>query len=81
MRAVFLTLCSLLLAAPQSLIVPLPAQSTQATVAALGSVSGQVVQNPVGMPVRKIEVSLVAANEAVVFSSRGRQGSPFSALY
>jgi hypothetical protein len=42
-------------------------------------VSGQVVQDTSGMPIAKVEVPLVSANEGVVFSRWQRQKNALSA--
>jgi hypothetical protein len=67
MRAIWLALCSLLV------VSFLFAQKSQASNLTLGSVSGQVVQEPSGMPIAKVEVSLASVNGGIEFSRWQRQ--------
>jgi hypothetical protein len=73
MRAVWLSLCSPLV------VSFLFAQTLQAPKLIPAGVSGQVVQDTSGMPIAKVEVPLVSANEGVVFSRWQRQKNALSA--
>jgi hypothetical protein len=73
MRAVWLSLCS-----PLVVSFYLHRPSKLPSLFSAG-VSGQVVQDTSGMPIARVEVPLVSANEGVVFSRWQRQKNALSA--
>jgi hypothetical protein len=74
MRLVIVAYCCLLLAGVSA------AQVSPSAKPSLGSVSGQVVQEPGGMPLRKALVSLISTTEAVFMNGREPQQNPYAAV-